>query len=470
MNAVINPEVLSVKESSDEDLAYLRWALDLALQPLDEFAGFTRMEQIGSSAYRYQLNFVCYALAMSQFTRTPAFTGYLAEAQRNCIMKMCDKRVWGYWAWENLLGNARWNPDPIAYQNVMYTGFFGVMLGMYESLNEDRPFSEEGALTLHWSRRKKFPYDFERLTAAIRHNMEQSRYTQYACEPHLVYPMCNTFALNTLHMHDRLHGTHYGEGMVERVEQSYQQFGFLQKNGRFLGGMGPARLRFPEFISNDAIVALWLHGVMPQQTKDSWDLVRNQLAPLVNGRLGIEGTFVDRIDFGNYRMNGAWLLSFLMALAKEMGDTEYANAAEAMLSEMHESVSSQGASMLKGVSNWANANHVLARFLEKGALAQLIRFGKPDAWKKGPVLSAAPYPDVLVAKAVSEGESLELVLLPGDGEKNVQLRLSGLCPRAEYSIDGPDQQELRADEKGEAIFAIRLPGKVNIIIRPAECK
>ena len=62
---------------------------------------------------RYQLNFVQYAMAMSQYTRTPAFTGYLAEAQRNAIEKMLDPRVWKYWRWENLWGNLRWEPDPM---------------------------------------------------------------------------------------------------------------------------------------------------------------------------------------------------------------------------------------------------------------------------------------------------------------------------------------------------------------------
>lgn len=55
----------------------------LALQPLDSFAGFTKIDQFREAATRYQLNALSYSLSMAQFTRTPAFTGYLAEAQRN---------------------------------------------------------------------------------------------------------------------------------------------------------------------------------------------------------------------------------------------------------------------------------------------------------------------------------------------------------------------------------------------------
>lgn len=86
---------VAVTESGPEDLATQRFLLDLALQPLDRFKGFTQLEQIGGSALRYQLNYICYSLSMAQYTRTPAFTGYLAEAQANTIRKMCDKRLWG---------------------------------------------------------------------------------------------------------------------------------------------------------------------------------------------------------------------------------------------------------------------------------------------------------------------------------------------------------------------------------------
>ncbi len=72
-----------VAESDVDDLATQRYFFDLLLQPLDEWEGFQRIEHFGLSAFRYELNFSQWALAMSQFTRTPAFTGYLVEAQRN---------------------------------------------------------------------------------------------------------------------------------------------------------------------------------------------------------------------------------------------------------------------------------------------------------------------------------------------------------------------------------------------------
>ena len=86
-----------------------RYLLDLSLQPIESF-GVLHIEQYLLSALRYQLNYTCYALALAQYNFTPAFTGYLTEAQANTIEKMRDKRVWGYWAHECLVGYQRWNP------------------------------------------------------------------------------------------------------------------------------------------------------------------------------------------------------------------------------------------------------------------------------------------------------------------------------------------------------------------------
>ena len=76
-------------------------------------ATYLKFDQFREGALRYQINHLAYATALYQYTHTPAFSGYLAEAQRNAIQKALDKRVWKYWSLENLWGNLRWNPDPI---------------------------------------------------------------------------------------------------------------------------------------------------------------------------------------------------------------------------------------------------------------------------------------------------------------------------------------------------------------------
>jgi hypothetical protein len=55
-----------VGELTPDDLELERYLLDLTLQPLDEFEGFSHIEQYLLSALRYQLNYSCYALATAQ--------------------------------------------------------------------------------------------------------------------------------------------------------------------------------------------------------------------------------------------------------------------------------------------------------------------------------------------------------------------------------------------------------------------
>ena len=94
---------------------------------------------------------------------------------------MRSKRVWGYWAHECLVGYQRWDPDPIKFANVMYTGFFRVMVGLFETLN-DRRFSRPGALSLRWSEDTEYVYEFSSLCEAIVHNMDIS--SQGPQQPH----------------------------------------------------------------------------------------------------------------------------------------------------------------------------------------------------------------------------------------------------------------------------------------------
>ena len=45
------------------------------------------------------------------------------------VEKYQQKKVWSYWAYENLWGNFEWDPDPARKQNIMLTGFFALSLG-----------------------------------------------------------------------------------------------------------------------------------------------------------------------------------------------------------------------------------------------------------------------------------------------------------------------------------------------------
>ncbi len=133
-----------VGELTVDQLATQRFLLDRALQPVGEWAGFDVTNQYLMGAFRYQCNFSMWALALAQYAHTPAFQGYVNLAQRNLIEKMTERKVWEFWRQENLFGNLDPNPDPIRRDNIMYSGYYSLMLELYASNTGDLRYESLG--------------------------------------------------------------------------------------------------------------------------------------------------------------------------------------------------------------------------------------------------------------------------------------------------------------------------------------
>jgi hypothetical protein len=456
-----------VAELTPDDLELERYLLDLSLQPIDRFDGFSHIEQYLLSALRYQLNYTCYALAVAQYVYTPAFTGYLTEAQANTIEKMRDKRVWGYWAHECLVGYQRWDPDPIKFANVMYTGFLGAMLGLFETLNDDR-FSRPGALTLQWNDDTRYVYEFRSLCEAIVHNMDNSSHGPlYPCEPRLIYPMCNAFSLSALLVHDRLHGTDFGVDRTEQMAQAYRKHNYLRPDNRFVAARGPLKFFMGPSVGNDGVMSYWLNFPMPEQAARTWENLRENLVRISDDDVKIEATSWETLDPGNYSRGTGMSRVSVMAAAKEHGDNELADALEMSLDKRYKVVRQNGARAYTGISSWGNAGHVLARFTTENAMADLMAGVVPPEWKAGPILAQVAYPDVLVARAVTDGQALDLVLRPGNGGGRTVLGVERLAPRRDYMVAGGVDETVTADDEGRALLTVDLDDRREVVLRPA---
>lgn len=456
-----------IVELTAEDLEFERWLLDLALQPLDKWDGFANIEQYGGGAFRYQLNFLCYALALGQYSRTPAFSGYLSEAQANLIEKMRAKRVWSYWSHENLIAFQSWNPDPVVRENIMYTAFFALMVGIYETLHDDRRFSAPGALSLRWNDDTVYPYEYESLCQAMRRNMEQSRHSPlYPCEPRLIYPLCNTFSINSLLIHDRLYGSDFTGDFIEKMKVAYRRFGYLRKDGRFNGGKGPLRLTLGPSVVGDASMGYWLRHAMPEQAERSWQIVRDKLVRIDGNQFTIESTLWEKLDLGNYTRGEGMTTGAVAVTAREHGDTETAEAAAAAFNRSYEVVREGGARRYTGVSVTVNAAFAQYRFGRPDAMRALIAGEIPHEWKTGPILAEAAYPDVLVARAVTDGRALDLVLRPGNGGGRTTLGFQRLVPGREYAVQGAVVDTVTADAGGRALIEVDLDGRREVVVRP----
>jgi hypothetical protein len=458
---------LPVVEHSATDLEFQRYALDLALQPIDSFDGFAIIDQFREAAIRYQCVSISNGLAMGQYTRTPAFTGYVAEAQRNAIEKILQKRVWGYWAVENAWGNLSRNRDPLDNnENIMLSGWHGTMVAAYETLNDDR-YSQPGSLTYRWSDTEAYPYSFGGLAEQIHRSMTESDYTLFPCEPNWVYAVCNTYGMNTLIPYDRLHGTSYFAELRERLQRSYEQE-FMRPDGRLIGVRSVKLGLSWNFWSGAALnigTAFWMHPALPEVAQRTWWLVREETLKVVNGQLAFPLTVSDRLDPGNYKLGRDTFAQLTIALAgREMGDEEVAAAAQQLLDSREPTVALNGARRYKDASPLLNCYANLARFGRRSGLRDLVTHGTPEAWRTGPRLAEAAYPDVLVARALTDGHALDLVLRPGAEAVRTTLGIERLVPGREYRVDGGRGQTVTADVDGRALVEIDLGDRLELRI------
>jgi hypothetical protein len=461
---------LPVTESSETDLAHLRYALDLALQPVDSFEGFTIIDEYREAAVRYQINTLGYALSMAQFTRTPAFSGYLAEAQRNAIEKSLLRKVWGYWARENAWGNLSLSRDPVANrENIMLTGWHGAQVGMYAVLNDDR-YSRPGALTYRWSDEEAYPNDFHTLAESIRRNMVGTDYTLFPCEPNWVYSICNTFGINAMATHDQVHGTGYLDGLRDRLRTSYETE-FVRPDGRIIGVRSTHLGLSWNFWSGAAVqlsTAYWLHPSIPEIALRSWWLLRERSLRLDgDGKLIFPRAVSDRLDPGDYSLGrDNFGLGATVMAAREVGDEEYALAAQRTLDEREEIEEEHGARRYKNSSPLTNLYSVLGRSGRRNGLRDLVAHELPTAWRAGPRLAEAAYPQVLVARAVTDGTALDLVLRPGDGPVRTTVAVDRLRPHTRYVVDGAMESTVLSDDTGRALVGLELDGRREVRVRP----
>ena len=199
----------SSKQKPEMSLAHLqrvRFALDRALQPFDEFSGFEQRDQFQTAALRYQVNFLAYGIALTQARFTPALGGYMSDAQRKLLHKQAQHGTWAYWALENLWGNFRWNSDPTARENIMYTGFVALQMALFQASTGNHEFSERGAFTLVHPSGKRYEHSFASLLSRLEAEYARSPFYLMACEPNWVYPLCNTMGAAALRAHDAQSG------------------------------------------------------------------------------------------------------------------------------------------------------------------------------------------------------------------------------------------------------------------------
>ncbi|MDO8434079.1 MAG: hypothetical protein Q7S58_16905 [Candidatus Binatus sp.] len=458
------------RELTPEDLSALRYGFDRALQPVGEINGFDKVDQFQTSALRYQINSLGYMLGMLQCNYAPSFHGYLSQAQRNLIDLYLQRQIWGYWVYESAWGHLNvTNPDPAARDNIMLTGWLGIQLCMYMSNTGDRRYAEPGSLPFRLNKHRVFHHDVHSIEQSVLKNFLDSEFCLYPCEPNWVYPICNHYGMTSLAIYDRLFGTSYTAATLERWLHNLDTE-FTDYSGSVIGLRSSLTgIRFP-FPAGEAGFAGFENCFAPQRAQRMWAIGRKELQYIIKPdpagakRVVLKGR---GFDFGNYRPGFGGAYAMIMDSAREFGDYDTADAAERALDQDCGRTDERGILRYSKMSNLSNITAVRARIHRRDDFRNTVMQGPPEAALRGPILADAKYPDVLVARAFSDGDDLDLVLYPGAESTAQQIRIERLRPGAKYVMRNGAEHPFAADNSGAASLPIELHGRTPVHIVPA---
>lgn len=465
------------RELDEDDLKALRYMLDLTMQPVGQFNGFTQKDNIQLAALRYQLNYLSYGLAGLQCKYTPNFHGYLNDAQRFAIESLTAPKVCGYWKYEAMWGKLKWQPDPIdTIDNIMLTGWSLIGLSTYAANTGDLRYQERGALSFKpfKNRPVTFAHDAHSFVASLMRNWNYCSLYLYPCEPFWSFPICNVFAFCGVVPYDRVNGTSFAASVRGDFLRSFEEE-FLLSDGNpkavvsTLTGYGSlSRTNSQVELAFLLWMAKSMNAIHPGYAKRWYALARAEFLELENGDLSLKGVrWEDCFDTGNYAKTPGFILAGIAQAAREHGDNEMAEAALRKADQLLSRVDDPDVFAFQGISTAANLNLAAARWSRKNDWQDLINIGPDSSSLVGPILTDCNYPQVLVARAVSDGLGLDLVLYNGKHAGVESIKLERLMPNTDYRVTGAIQSEFHSGSEGVAELQVNLSGRIQVVVRPA---
>lgn len=256
-----------------KQVASMRHIGNLARQLKGDWSGMMCFPDLGEGfgAYRFQLAYGFYALALAHFHRLPAAPGVFRSTMERMIEKILQPDCWFYWHDVSKGGGAVYftprsdgKMNPVEDDNIMYSAYVQTMALLYNSLFDDERYKQPGALTfeydiMFWGPPDglKFVYNQDSLNERIYWNMVQNGYLGVACEPYCVFQICNQIPIIGFRLHDVLNGkTHIAEEVTQGYTKAWEEFGGLLGSQGTFNTMVTTHTREPH--------------VIPSPGMDSW--------------------------------------------------------------------------------------------------------------------------------------------------------------------------------------------------------
>jgi hypothetical protein len=214
--------------------------------------------------------------------------------------------------------------DPVIKENIMYSGHVHAMAGMFGVLFDDDRFEQPGGLSFEIapvfaSGKETFAYDLTSLDEVIYWQMVESGFLGIACEPNMVFLVCNQFPMLGFRFHDLRKGTRRADEVTQAYDAAWRRKGWITNDDFFAfyfikqDAIVGAQNSYPAAVMN-AWNREFVHGIYPRQLENAFDEVKpGMLLPCPRA---ITGEFLDRF----VKPDSAVGLSALWL--SEMGDEE----------------------------------------------------------------------------------------------------------------------------------------------------
>ncbi|KAL4973833.1 hypothetical protein BDW66DRAFT_168308 [Aspergillus desertorum] len=300
----------------------------------------------GFGAFRYQLAFMSYALALAHFHRLPAAPGLFRESMQRIVAKMLEADVWFYWHDASVGGGSMQTPakemsyDPIKTDNIMYSAYVQVMSAMYNSLFDDDRYTKPGALTMAYDtflfgpiKGYKFEWDQKSVNEQVYWNMVEEGYIGVACEPWCIYQICNQVPILGFRLNDALDQS--GESdIASEVTRGYVK-AWEDAGGGILTPDGVFNTFYRSDIKRSVVV--------PGPSADAWcglmmnawnhefvqrvynDRISKSVIPQADGTLSVVTGGIENRPLNRRLIGSGGAFGWIAAWAAEMGDEDTKN-------------------------------------------------------------------------------------------------------------------------------------------------
>jgi hypothetical protein len=465
-----------------EQMGHLQHAQNLAAMPDGEWRHMGSWDpgQEWLDAYRYQLAFMAYSVALATYHHLDAAPRTMQPVFDALIGKMVRREVWDFWR-ETSRSGPRLDPDlkqlrepwtdPIKSENIMYSGHLHAMLGLYRMLYEDPKYDQPGSISFvkapifHGMGPERYDYNHASVDDAIWRQMPEFQWLGIPCEPNNSFIVCNQYPLLGFRLFDAVHGLERSTAALVRYKQAWQgRGGLFNAQGVPVWSV---MLRQDQTIWSPGPDSAWtiaaLNWTQPELVRQAHERLRAMwIKPQGDGTASVNsmGEILGRLK-GDAKAAPTPFrspaLGYVALWLAELGDTDTLRALLAHADRHMRPTWEHGGLFYprNDASYGARGDLTYMDPLTGNALIGAARICPPDGmraifeapWtpqhRRGPSVAAVSGNAQLTLAKRLDATTISLALRQAPQQKGpVELRIEGVAPGAAWAIEDADRQVL----------------------------